>query len=220
MVCFRNTFNKCRKQPSEKCCGSWIWSALSWLYTRIHWFVGHIIINIVALGNCTFVIRVSKNAVISLFTCTILFLLVQGGGFQFIMWSDKSKATVSYQWLGQCIWCSLEKTWFCEVNGYHSFFVEFCLFCHGQRLLKHFLFDVFFFCLLVIWHCFYRRLDNNMNIYKGVVQRAQLQLARFQVNILSNISLGNFAIVITFQSELNIFKWSLFAHGGCWFAWT
>lgn len=34
----------------------------------------------------------------------------------------------------------------------------------------------------VAWrkHDFARRLDNNMNIYKGVVQRAQLQLARFQ----------------------------------------
>ena len=30
----------------------------------------------------------------------------------------------------------------------------------------------------------FRRLDNNMNIYKGVVQRAQLQLARFQVTII------------------------------------
>ncbi|XP_015766823.1 PREDICTED: serine/threonine-protein kinase SMG1-like [Acropora digitifera] len=34
----------------------------------------------------------------------------------------------------------------------------------------------------VAWrkHDFARRLDNNMNIYKGVVQRSQLQLARFQ----------------------------------------
>ena len=32
---------------------------------------------------------------------------------------------------------------------------------------------------------FSRRLDNNMNIYKGVVQRAQLQLARFQVEFYS-----------------------------------
>lgn len=34
----------------------------------------------------------------------------------------------------------------------------------------------------VAWrkHDFAKRLDNNMNIYKGVVQRAQLQLARFQ----------------------------------------
>lgn len=34
----------------------------------------------------------------------------------------------------------------------------------------------------VAWrkHDFARRLDNNMNIYKGIVQRAQLQLARFQ----------------------------------------
>ena len=35
---------------------------------------------------------------------------------------------------------------------------------------------------LQLCFCFVaRRLDNNMSIYKGVVQRAQLQLARFQV---------------------------------------
>lgn len=119
---------------------------------------------------------------------TIFFLLVQGGRFQFIMWPDKSKATVSYQRLGQCIWCGLEKTWFCKVNGYHSLFVEFCFVSSVTfNIYSNISSLMIFLSLGNLWHCFYRRLDNNMNIYKGVVQRAQLQLARFQVNILNQI---------------------------------
>ena len=54
---------------------------------------------------------------------------------------------------------------------------------------------VLFVCLFVS-----RRLDNNMNIYKGVVQRAQLQLARFQVSlvIIFNVYVMMFSFAVQY----------------------